>query len=1768
MSPDSAKCVRCLPLGGQVVTADGSHECGAAPRGGLGHVGSPGGRDRSPRRAQLSPLRRPQIPGRLYGREQDLARLLEALRRDRTGGPRLVLVSGYAGVGKTALIEEAGQRLGVRPEQFLQGKFDQYARGRPYSAFIEAADGLAHLILTRPEEQFAAWRDRLRSSLDTRTSLIASLVPTLRHVIGEPREVGPSEAGDAQRRLQAAWAQLLGAVSHEPEPTVLFLDDLQWAAPPSLELMKHLLTRSALPGLVVLGAYRDNEVDQSHPLSRLQAACRSAGADVERLTVQPLSRTDTGRMLSDSLQSDPAHTAELADLVHARSGGNPLYVQALLQSLDHDGLLAYDTDAGHWDWDRTEMAQVDVTENVADFLSAAMRGLRSEVQETLACASCVGSDFSAGLAAAALGRSEETVAANLAEAAQRGYVSALPVVGADGGAAGVRSTGTAPAPMAIAADPARASTHRFLHDRLRENARSTRTNGLWQTAARRAASVAVSALLLLALLSASSPGAVAAAETTLARLCIWGSPGRMGEIEALYVEDAAPILRRHGFRESVRPGRPTVEAVFSRLLEVESPTAFVAGRGALLEDEEWQALQERLSKLVGPGGGAGPPRAELELYSAPAGPGRTVAPGRGRGHWRSYNERDGLPQGAVRSIIQDREGYLWIAVEGKGVSRFDGQVFEPLTVEDGLIHNGVQCILEDRHGRLWFGTTHGVSRYDGQEWTSYTAEDGLGADNVWSITESRDGALWFCTREAGVSRYDGRAWERLTTEDGLAHNGTPAAVEDVDGHMWIGTHGGGVSRYDGQSWTTYTTEDGLAHNNVLSVLHDREGNHWFGTWTGGVSRYSRGVTRGGHGGSGGTWQSFTMQDGLVDNVVRAIAQDREGYLWFGTGTGASRYEPSAEQGAEGGGWTSFTSADGQPLSMIQSVLEDRDGRLWFGSTEGLFRYDEQEFLSISSGEGLELHGVFGIALDSRQNLWLGTRQGHVVRHDGEGWRAFTVEDGAVLRGVLAIQEDDEGGLWFGSYGSGVTRYDGDTWETFTTADGLAANTVRWIIQGREGHLWFATSGGISRYDPAAGRRDGSQAWRTFTTADGLTDNTALSICQDREGIFWIATPFGLSRYEPSADGAEAGEAWRTFTTADGLVDNSALSVLHDRDGYLWVGTMGGVSRFDRAASGSESDEAWMSLTTADGLAGNWVLKMLQDRAGHLWFGTASGLSRYDGRVVQSLTRRDGLVENLVYGLVEDRVGGLWISSSSAGIVRFVPSEMTPPPVAIRAVVADARYEGDSHLVTTTDVKSTAFEYGAMSFKTRPEAMIYRYRLRGLEEDWQTTHDRRVEYESLPTGECTFEVVAVDRDLVYSAAPATVALTVRYPWGRFLVYATLGLAGFLAVGQSIRVVQRGRRLRETNEALIREAAERERLDAQFQHLNYLHDLRLALGEARTPTDILTCAGEGIVVALTGATAVAVRIAHDGTAWSHGDATSGGLHRYRAPIEREGAERGELEVCSGLALTDTQRRALVQETAAQVSQILEARALEQQLLRSARLISMGEMAAGVAHELNQPLGAISTTVADVGLRLRDGVSLSPEELQEMMQHATAMVARMKESIEQLRVFSRDTSQAPAEAVSVNDAVQASQRLLGTQLKSHGIDLHLDLGEGLPPVVGPPNQLEQVFLNLFSNARDALDEVDGGRDKGIWARTRFDEARDEVVAEVEDSGAGIDAEHEDRVFEPFFTTKDAARGTGLGLSISEAIVRNHGGELTCEAREGIGARFRMRLPVRAHA
>ena len=504
---------------------------------------------------------------------------------------------------------------------------------------------------------------------------------------------------------------------------------------------------------------------------------------------------------------------------------------------------------------------------------------------------------------------------------------------------------------------------------------------------------------------------------TLARLSFWVHSEKIAEFETAYQAKVVPILARHGLVGSSRKARSASEGIFSRLFELETPSEVQVVDKALREDPAFAEIMRDLGPVFGTNMAEGMILHSFMIYTSPAGPGtvvragpgKRVPAGSGRGHWRTYDVTDGLGGGRINSILQDREGYLWFCTNG-GASRYDGRTFKTFTTQDGLGNNRVFSILQDRQGYLWFGTWEGVSRYDPSKSSGQVPSTGSGGAPSTSL--------------AGAER--------------------PAPGDPS---------GTNVPRGSGKTITTYIPKDGLADKSVFSILQDRDGMIWLGSPNGGVTRYDP------------SGDGFAILDtkGRVANTVSSILQDREGYFWFSSlGGGVSRYDPSwptrgTSSGQDGIEWIKFTTKDGLADNYVYSIFQDRDNRIWFATNGGLSRYDGSTFSNFTVKDGLANNTVISILQDREGYFWFGTYDG-LTRYDGSTFSNFTTKDGLPNNYMASSYQDREGYIWFGTLTGAVSRYDGEAFTTFTTEDGLGDNAVMSISHDREGHLWFGYSG--------------------------------------------------------------------------------------------------------------------------------------------------------------------------------------------------------------------------------------------------------------------------------------------------------------------------------------------------------------------------------------------------------------------------------------------------------------------------------------------------------------------------------------------------------------------------------------------------------------------------------------------------------------------------------------------------------------------------------------
>ncbi|WP_280151767.1 trifunctional serine/threonine-protein kinase/ATP-binding protein/sensor histidine kinase [Piscinibacter sp. XHJ-5] len=363
------------------------------------------------------------IPEKLYGRAREIEILLAAFDRIVAGGaPELVLVCGYSGIGKSSVVNELHRVLVPPRGLFAAGKFDQYKRDIPYSTLAQAFQGLVRLLLAKSDVELLVWREALREALGPNGQLIVELVPELTLIVGEQPPVPQLPPQDAQRRFQLVFRRFLGVFARQEHPLALFLDDLQWLDAATLDLLKDLLKQADMRHLLLIGAYRDNEVTSAHPLMRTLDKIRNAGARASEIVLAPLVREDVDLLVADSLFCSLVRAAPLSELVHKKTGGNPFFVIQFLAALVEEGLLTFDHGAACWSWDLARIHAKGYTDNVVDLMASKLGRLSINAQHALQQLACLGNNVESTVLAMVHEDSSEEPDCDLDEAMRAGLI--------------------------------------------------------------------------------------------------------------------------------------------------------------------------------------------------------------------------------------------------------------------------------------------------------------------------------------------------------------------------------------------------------------------------------------------------------------------------------------------------------------------------------------------------------------------------------------------------------------------------------------------------------------------------------------------------------------------------------------------------------------------------------------------------------------------------------------------------------------------------------------------------------------------------------------------------------------------------------------------------------------------------------------------------------------------------------------------------------------------------------------------------------------------------------------------------------------------------------------------------------------------------------------------------------------------------------------------------------------------------------------------------
>jgi predicted ATPase/class 3 adenylate cyclase/tRNA A-37 threonylcarbamoyl transferase component Bud32 len=342
--------------------------------------------------AQSDVSRRFQIPQKMYGRETEIRKLESCFENASHGAVEFCLVSGYSGMGKTSLVHELGKPIVRNKGYLIHGKFEQFRQNAPYVALGNAFQELMHQLLGEPKKQLDAWSEKISKALGTGAQLIVDLIPELALIIGKQPPVQDLSPAESQNRFLMLFINFVKVFADEEHPLVIFLDDLQWSDVPTLNLVNRLMTSHELSHLFFIGAYRDNEVDQAHPLSLTLREIQSKRV-VEHLVLQPLSLSATDQLTKDTLLCDASRSGELSQILYEKSAGNPFFTIELLKNLKDREIIYFHAEKGCWNWDIEAVKNINYSDNVIGILVANQSRLDPSTQHVLQLAACIGATF-------------------------------------------------------------------------------------------------------------------------------------------------------------------------------------------------------------------------------------------------------------------------------------------------------------------------------------------------------------------------------------------------------------------------------------------------------------------------------------------------------------------------------------------------------------------------------------------------------------------------------------------------------------------------------------------------------------------------------------------------------------------------------------------------------------------------------------------------------------------------------------------------------------------------------------------------------------------------------------------------------------------------------------------------------------------------------------------------------------------------------------------------------------------------------------------------------------------------------------------------------------------------------------------------------------------------------------------------------------------------------------------------------------------------------
>ncbi|MCX7984881.1 MAG: PAS domain S-box protein [Bacteroidetes bacterium] len=1128
---------------------------------------------------------------------------------------------------------------------------------------------------------------------------------------------------------------------------------------------------------------------------------------------------------------------------------------------------------------------------------------------------------------------------------------------------------------------------------------------------------------------------------------------------------------------------------------------------------------------------------------------------------------EGLLSNIVDALVRDKSGVIY-AGGPSGITKFLHGRWRVLSDERSMIPLPVRVLYVDKINTFWVGTDKGLYYrvHEKNQWKKISVHDGLPDDRIRALYEDSDGNLWIGTYNGLARLYKGKISTYLE-KDGLSSGIISSLYEDFERTLWIGTLEGGVNQLYSTRLKVLEAKDGLLNEEVRPIFQAKDGTIWVGTNGGGITRYFH----------DGSYKQYTVRDGLPSNSIRAISEDYEGGIWIGTGgAGVARLFKNRV--------TKWTSKDGLGDDYVFSIFVSTDSTIWIGTRGGGVTTIRNGLVrTFTTNDGLSNNNVRCIYQTRDGNIWLCTNNGVSIYRDGK-FHTISRDDGLSYDVVYSIHEDKEGTLWIGTYGGGLNRIKDGKIFTYTKKDGLYDNGVFQILEDQYGNLWLTCNRGIysvrksdlALYAQGALPRITSIA---YTEVDGMKNAKCNGSAQPagiraRSNILWIPTMEGVVLVDPTAmqDTIPIPKALieeihvkrkpvafdsllvldpnqndlDIFFTAVSFIASEKLQFEYILQGYDSTWIVPGNRRF----------AVYTNIP-----AGEYIFRVRASNRNGVWSNTPTAMhiiinphfyETFWFRVFLLLASIGGIVGFIRIREYRARVRERELRELVEKQTKHLEEEIEERKKAERELAQSrALYfdlvETAQDLIWQTDIdgnfvylnpaweKVLGYPLASMIGKHFTEFQPKEYAERDLKTfQWALLKKNTVsQYETVFKHRTGSLVYLVINSKYYTDNNGNVAGT---------------------RGTAYDITERKR-----IEELLRESEERYR--------NLIHLMPIGIIILREKKVIfanpyaLKIFGLKNEVQLWGKEFESLFDEHEREIVSQ--LISCGSTDFHIPreirISKQDGSKGIVEL-TALRMTihgmET-RQVLLQD-------VTERRLLQEELLLSQKLQSIGTLAGGIAHDFNNILGIIIGYASRMEMKLGDH-----EKQSEYIKAILTAAERGSALVRQILLYARKTSTA-TQPVNVETIIDELIALL-KQTFPKIIEFQKIVPMDVPILMADPTQIHQALLNLCVNARDAMPHggtitIEVSIVKKDQMLKRFTDVTNEnyLCIRVTDTGHGMDEETQKRIFDPFFTTKDVSRGTGLGLSVVYGIVKTHHGFIDVQSSVGQGTTFHLYFPL----